>query len=300
MWCRKLSEVSIIPWAYRSGGATGLWPDHCLMRFDVTKGPNETTQQTTTERVVARHRQLARAPIREALIDIQFEPPLPIELIDRFVSSVESSFSKKTDIWEAQFGLILGNPSPTPHSMQKAIGRRLDSADGLYVLQCRSTGFTLSRLTPYGKWSDLRDEAFRLWSALARAVDSLTVTRIAVRYINQIAIPVPFGDFNEYLTCPPQLPDDVPQALSEFLVRVVIPDPSTRCVSIVTQALEGQPVETSTGASIAVLLDIDVFREGRLESAEMEQIWEGVDELRAQKNRLFFAHITEKAVELYA
>lgn len=248
------------------------------------------------------HRHLSRAPLREALIDIQFEPRVPLERIDKFVAGLGSRFVAKGDLWETFFGLTheaSSNAPPTTQSSQSVVGRRLELDDGLYVLQCRVQGFTLSRLTPYGEWSDLEGETKRLWSGFLGVVGRLTVTRIAVRYINELKLPMPILDFGTYLTCPPKIPEGLPQGVISFLSRVVIPDEANGSVSVVTQALEGPPNEGSGASTITVVLDIDVFRQTRLDSLRTEDVWSCLATLREQKNRMFFAHLTEKTVEMY-
>jgi uncharacterized protein (TIGR04255 family) len=120
-----------------------------------------------------------------------------------------------------------------------------------------------------------------------------------VRYINEIKLPFPIIDFGEYLTCPPRVPDALPQGISGFLNRVIVPDEANKCVSIVTQAMEGQGPLVSEDASITILLDIDVFRTVRIQGDHFEEIWTGLDTLREQKNRMFFEHLTEKTVEMF-
>lgn len=247
---------------------------------------------------MARHRYLSRAPLREALIDLQFESRLSLEAIDRFVASIDATYGKNLALWEAVFGVNSEGASTETSSSHKAIGRRLESKDGPFVLQCRESGFTLSRLLPYGRWEDLQTEARRLWDSLQDQVGAFTVSRIAVRYINEIKIPLPLQDFGEYLTCPPKVPDALPQAISGFLTRVIIPDEGANCVTIVTQALEGPPTEGGSGVFVTVLLDIDVFRTTQISSRD-EAIWIGLGALRDQKNRMFFEHVTEKTAELY-
>jgi uncharacterized protein (TIGR04255 family) len=245
---------------------------------------------------MAVQRHLSRAPAREALIDIQFEPKVTINAIDQFIATIEPQFKKKSDIWE---GVIGFNISEGTKTKQTVIGRRIDFNEPPYVLQCRIGSFTFSRLSPYGTWQELRTEAHRWWRDFHAAVQPKVVTRIAVRYINAMKIPLPINDFSDYLTCPPKVPEALPQAISNFLVRIVIPDDINNCVSIVTQALEDQPTVRNEGASITVLLDVDVFRTTRIEDNRIEEVWSGLDALRAQKNRMFFEHITEKAAALF-
>jgi uncharacterized protein (TIGR04255 family) len=257
-----------------------------------------TERVRTEEGDLARPRHLSRAPLREALIDLQFETRLSMQAIDRFVESIEGRYGKSLALWETVFGVNNVGPNPETTSSHKAVGRRLEATNGPYVLQCREAGFTVSRLLPYGRWEELREEAKSLWSLLLGQVDAFTVSRIAVRYINEIKIPLPVLDFGDYLTCPPKVPDALPQAINGFLTRVVIPDEAANGVAIVTQALEGPPTGGVEGLSVTVILDIDVFRLNQID-ARAEAIWASLDALRDLKNRMFFEHVTEKTVELY-
>jgi len=246
---------------------------------------------------MAAQRHLSKAPAREALIDIQFESSVSLDTIDRFTAAAERSFKRRTNLSEAFFGIRSdGSSTRTGHSI---IGRRLDSENPPHVLQCRETGFTFSRLSPYGEWGELRAEAKRWWDLFYSEIGPRTVTRIAVRYVNAITLPLPVGDFSEYLVCPPRLPAALPQAVSGFLQRVIVPDEISNCTSVITQVLEDKPAVGNDGSSITVLLDIDVFRMTHFVDSNIADVWTGLDELRMQKNRMFFEHLTEKAMEIF-
>jgi uncharacterized protein (TIGR04255 family) len=245
---------------------------------------------------VAAQRLLTNAPVKEALVDIRFEPALSLETIDQFVEVSKAQFPKKTDIWEALVGFHVGGEASAKSS---AVGRRLDSPDVPYVMQCRVGGFTFSRLSPYVTWTEFRAEARNWWQSFQRVAEPRVVTRVAVRYLNAIPLPLPMADFGDYFTCPPQIPRGLPQALSGFLQRVVIPDRETLSTAIVTQALEDQPVPAREASSVTVLLDIDVFRETQIPGSGTDEIFASLDVLRDQKNRMFFEHLTEKTVEMF-
>ena len=251
---------------------------------------------------MARHREhLSKAPLREALIDIQFEPRVSLEAVDRFVTTLGEATRNVTDLWEASFGIEGDGDGRPPKTRmgQTVVGRRLELKHGPYVLQCRPAGFTLSRLSPYGEWIELRAEAQKLWIEFCRHIERVTVNRIAVRYINELRLPFPLVNFGVFLTCPPEVPGELPQGITGFLTRVMIPDEANNSMAVVTQALEGPPSESPTGASVTVLLDIDVFRHGAIEPLLGDALWHGLDVLRLQKNRMFFAHVTEKTLEMY-
>lgn len=246
---------------------------------------------------VASQRQLKKAPVKEALIDIQFDSSIELSQVDDVANRAHERYPKKTDIWQTVFGIgqSEGGQNVTDNTL---VGRRLESEDGRFVLLLRRNGLSVCRLAPYGDWDKLRDEALTCWSTLLDVSGLASVSRIAVRYINEIRIPLPIGDFNEFLTCPPTVPAGLPQAISEFVSRVVIPDPSSQTVSIITQALQGATFSAEGKPVAPVILDIDVFRAEVL-PAEGGEIWALLDTLRGQKNKMFFEHLTEKALEMH-
>jgi uncharacterized protein (TIGR04255 family) len=242
-------------------------------------------------------RHLEKAPAREALIDIQFEPHVSLATVDRFVSVASPKFTRTVDLVQAVVGL--SNDGSAAHASHAVLGRRLDVDNPPHVLQCRTSGFTFSRLSPYGDWGDFRDAAKGWWEIFSDIVRPEVINRVAVRYVNAIRLPLPFKDFDEYLVCPPKIPDALPQALSSFLQRVVIPDEVNDCTSIVTQALEDQSTSNDGKVSVTVLLDIDVFRSTRIDRQNHADLWAGLDTLRMQKNRIFFESLTERTMELF-
>ena len=120
------------------------------------------------------------------------------------------------------------------------------------------------------------------------------IVRVAVRYVNRIDIPLPLGDFNEYLRTVPEVSPDLPQGLAGYFMRLEIPmdDIKSRC--LVNEAI----IEPSVPNVVSVVLDIDVFRTEDLPTEE-DEIWSFIEDLRARKNSVFEACITDKARELF-
>ena len=245
---------------------------------------------------MATQRHLKSAPVKEALIDIQFEQPVAIELIQEFASSIADRYPDNSDIWQSMVGIDLGAVEHKSHSSIDQLGKRLSSEKHPFVAQVRKNGFTLSRLQPYIDWGDLRAEAKLLWDKFVEQSHVESVQRVAVRYINEIKLPLPINDFRDSLACPPEVPTALPQAINGFMTRVVIPasdDPNE--LAIVTQASE---TVVADQASIVVVLDIDVFRTWSI-PASGDLIWACLDTLRDKKNSMFFEHLQEKTVEMY-
>lgn len=241
-------------------------------------------------------RHLKNAPAREALIDIQFEPSISAEEIQKFADVVGSKFEQQTDLWESTVGFQVGvDAEAQTNSSHNKIGKRFDSNKPAHVLQCRKNGFTFSILYPYRDWEDLKSEAQQYWNQLQSVSKLGSVTRIAVRYINEINLPLPITSFSEYLTSAPNIPAALPQGLAGFLQRCVIPI-ENGAVSIVTTSFEGINAEQQI---VTILLDIDVFKSVSLNSRNFDEVWVEMEFLRSQKNKFFFEYLTEKALEKY-
>ncbi|KAI3594183.1 hypothetical protein D9X30_0415 [Cupriavidus sp. U2] len=158
-------------------------------------------------------------------------------------------------------------------------------------------GFTYSQLPPYDTWEAMSAGALEIWREYQAIVKPEEISRIALRYINALAIPLPVQNFDDYLTHAPQVPKELPQSLASFLNRVLIHDQENKDIAQVTQMLEG---EASDGKAINILFDIDVFHPCQLKSATEEQIFSVLQRLREFKNKAFFGFLEEKILEPYA
>ena len=245
---------------------------------------------------MARHRHLSRAPIKEAIIDIQFAD---VEAVDR-VASFGDNFAaargvQPTQVWATQVS-VRKEPAAAPlaeHSVE-AIGSRVD-VDGK-VFQFRRGGFTVSQLPPYSRWEALRDAALPVWFDFAQHLQLQSINRIAVRYINTIELPLPIRDFEDFLTMAPRTPPELPQTLMQFLSRVVMMVGEN--LASVTQALEGHIVRDDSPL-LPITIDIDVFRNGRWAASDGDSLRSILEGQREAKNTTFFALLTDKTVEMY-
>ncbi len=244
------------------------------------------------------HRQYNNPPIKEALIDIRVAVQKDVELenLSLLHEKIQEEFPVKKTMQEGQFSVLVDTASEQPPeaiSKHRILGYRYESEDGGKVAQFRVNGLTYSRVGAYTSWEDMRDEAKKLWVLFLEAVPAETVTRIATRYINVLPVPLPFIDFSDYLTAPPEIPEELPQALSQFLTRVVVPNPDIGAIAVITQALENVKPDTAP-----IILDIDVFTEKSVDVDDSEY-WVQLEKLRVFKNDIFFSSITENTDGLF-
>lgn len=239
-----------------------------------------------------RRKHLNHAPIAEAILDFAVEPRPDLELqqLKSVAETLVSRFPAQSAIQSGTVGLLHGPDIGTqPWLRQQPSGFLLRSEQGT-VAQMRLDGFTYSKLAPYTTWQEIADEAIELWAKYVRAASPLRLTRLATRYINDMRLPQ--GQPSQYLTNPPKLARAIPQVAREFLSRVVIWDQQLGISGIVTQAMGPQ----SQTESLRLILDVDVFREAEL-TIELSACRQVLDSLRKLKNEIFFASLTEKAVE---
>lgn len=247
---------------------------------------------------MAEYRHLNNAPITEAIIDLRVRLPSEFQ-VKNFSSLRETLHDQYPGVEERRlitgaFGIEAGKPVMRPPVDKGIEGYLFRSANNTKVVQFKKEGFTFSRLKPYTDWEDVSAKAKDLWELyVAKAFPEL-VTRIAVRYINHLKIPLPINDFLEYLTVPPRVPDNAPQDVSTFLSRVVVHDLQMDIAANITQALE-KSVEPNYAT---VILDIDVYKRGEF-AVGINDIWPVFAQLHDLKNRIFFGSITERTARLF-
>lgn len=237
----------------------------------------------------------SHAPITEALIDIQVRLPQEAGLdnLAHVGSSIQAEYQKRDDVLVFQ-GQMIAGISVGAIASQSHLGYRFFSNDEKQILQARLDGFTFSRLAPYDCWQTFRNEAKRLWSIYQSLTRLEAIARLTVRYINRLDIPLPMGDFKDYLRTFPEVSSDLPQGLSGYFMQLQIPQESPATVLIINQALVSPP----TPKFVSILLDLDLFLEKDIPNDEIG-IWNILEKMHEQKNKAFEACITDRTRELF-
>lgn len=240
-----------------------------------------------------------KAPITEALIDIQFEGEAVSATSLTDINALEADqYPTKRPLYISSITLDGGSeqqPPITKHTDDQ-MGWAFISANKLQVWQARRNGFTFSRLAPYEQWDSFRDEARRLWKITRDAFRPETITRIGVRYINRIVIPLPLKDFKDYLLTVPEIAPSLTQSVSSFFMQLHIPQEDILSLLVLNQQLI-PPRDLISVTSIPIVLDIDLFRFVDIPQ-EDDKIWELFELLRTKKNNIFEGCITDATREL--
>ena len=235
---------------------------------------------------------LTKAPIKEAIIDIQVSDiDVPVDKLNLD----PSGFTLVSEIRSAEMELSMGGEKIQTQSSQFHLGYRYESKSGKDIAQVTKRGVALSRLTPYKDWESFLKVAKDLWSQYTNALPGANVTRLAVRYINSLNVPFESGtvSFEDYLRNAPRIPEGFGDELDHFLTRLVltVDDPPN------TTAVINQTIGSEGEASLPLILDIDVFSINHDVPFGNQEIWSTLGKLRLLKNRIFFNTMTRKALE---
>ena len=248
---------------------------------------------------MAEVRHLNNAPITEAIIDFRVKLPseFKAEAFLELKNLIGERFPKVEErrLFTSQFRINKGElqlPSSKYHGVQGYFFRPKDDKK---VAQFRVDGFTFSRLRPYTQWEEMLEEARELWGIYCGIAQPEAITRLAVRYINHINIPLPIDDLSDYLTASPRIPDNIQGVISGFLSKVVVYVQEMDVAANIVQALEKS---TKPDKHITVVLDIDSYKLGDF-TADNGEIWDILANLRNLKNRIFFNSITDQTVRLF-
>ncbi len=239
---------------------------------------------------------LKNAPIQEALIDIRAKLPQDTKLTDllQFHEQVREGFPNKRErvSFQGGFQVVDGKPVSMPSS-GGADGYLFESPKENKIVQARLDGFTLNKLKPYENWRVFQAEARKLWNLYSSIAKPEKVVRIALRYINRIEIPLPIENFKDYIVTVPEIAPALPQGLSHFFMRLLIPNEGIKATATVTETMELM----NEGKTLAIIFDIDVW-ENTDYLADSDAIWRDFNKLRVFKNQVFFESITDRTKEM--
>ncbi len=238
------------------------------------------------------------APIVEAILDIRTNLPEDIDLaaLAKFQESVRERYPKRADrvVWQSGFQVGQAGAVAT-HASQNTHGYQFTSEDGKKVAQARLDGFTHNKLKPYDRWGRFVEEAKELWGIYREVARPINITRIAIRYINRIEVPIPIEDIKEFLLTGPEIAQGAPRAMASYFMRLVLVKQHVDHVAIVTEATDQAPDDLRF---MPIIFDIDVYLE-RVFQPEDDTIWSEFEAMREMRNEVFFSSVTDKCKELF-
>jgi uncharacterized protein (TIGR04255 family) len=233
-----------------------------------------------------------RAPIVEALLDARVSPREGIDALalKSFGDGLEERFPtcQIQTHWQSQLNFSSSQIDLDPESVTTStLGYAFLAPNGSRIAQAQIGGFCFSKLQPYEGWDALLGEFQELWQVYLQVAQPSSISRVAVRYINKILLPIEFiANPSVYLGFHPSSPDGLGNQ-AEFFTRSVVCHPQRPDIrGVITVASE-----SSTEDSF-LIYDIDVFAGGLALDPDSQELPALLDQLREYKNDLFFGAIT--------
>lgn len=237
-------------------------------------------------------RHYCRPPIVEAIIDFHVERPEGVELSD-LERCQDAAYPGKKPLAEIVDRVEFGKDDSTTTTSRQVVGFLFTSTDTKQLFEARFAGFTIHRLAPYQGWDPFRDEARRLWHIYCQTVLPRKVTRVAVRYMNRLDLPLPVREMKDYLRTSPEVSPDLPQGLAGFFLELNIPQRDIKSTLLLREMI----VPPAAQGVASVVLDIDLFRSEEI-PCDDAGIWAFMESLRVRKNEIFEACITDRIREV--
>ena len=249
--------------------------------------------------IVEKFETFQRAPIVEAVIDIRSQATIELteEMVRERVDAKIPEFVFLDSIREFHHEFKIEDGSP-PSQIVKHLGWkgvRYRSKDERYIAQFNRDGFVLGRLEPYENWENLFSETMRLWGIYRELTQPVELSRVGLRYINRIRLPIGDFDFEKYLTAPPASPIGLALPYTEFMHRETLAVMGHPYAINLIKTLQPPP---DTSEAFGLILDIDVFTT-ELENPAMESVPHRLAEMRWLKNKAFFGSVNDKSLKLF-
>jgi uncharacterized protein (TIGR04255 family) len=239
-----------------------------------------------------------RPPITEAVIELRFTRTFAQKTIEEVAKRLRGDYFYHDPEQMIQFTI---EPATETTQRQTAwTGVKLSSPDRADVLMFRTNSFACSRLAPYMGWDAFRERANRGWSEWKRVAGPVELTRIGVRYINRIDIPIPTQDdkplirIEDYLSLRPHLPVELTEPMTSYAMQVVLPLDEGRYAVVLNSSIVPSPL----AGFASLVLDLDLSRERDLPKRD-DAIWQVLDDMRVHKNRIFEYCITDRSRSLF-
>ncbi|MDX1251745.1 MAG: TIGR04255 family protein [Gammaproteobacteria bacterium] len=241
-------------------------------------------------------RRYKKPPVIEALCEVYFvnsawDDAIPGQFYDRMKDRFPAK--RQQEIHEAEFNFgLTGEAAAGVRRLAPRLQMMTEQGDRM--IQLARDLLVVNQLRPYPhfeEWEPIVYQALNTYSELAQPNG---ITRLGIRYINQVAIPESRILMEDYFTLYPRLPETLGDAHGPFMIRLEIPSQMANHTVLVTFATT--PPE-KVGES-AFLLDVyDIFAPS--EPFSLQDITSHLQDGHKNIENAFESSITEKLRTLF-
>lgn len=242
-------------------------------------------------------RKYKNPPIQEAVCELHFEPPLKgfdREEYSPFKELWRKEYPGQRIVKEQQFHF---NVLPDAIEQKKTdLGSRLicSSSDGCRLVQLSGKFLAVNQLPPYPGWEEsFRDDILKRCKEFCQASGVVSFTRIGLRYINKIQIPIQGFVWEDWF----QFSLPVVRADSERIdsFQMMFRN-STAIGQYYSTTIAGNPADDMK--SFRVLLDLDAVTESTA-GVSLKKISRALEVVHRPHNEVFEKYLTDRLRQLF-
>ena len=238
-----------------------------------------------------------RPPITEAIIEIRFATAIDADAIAKSGASFRQFYPTEQIVKNVAVGVQVRDNDAPRAQINEENGHRRSSVDLTELMLIWPFTFVISQLAPYPGWEEFFARFVRDWTLWKKAVGYRKISRIGVRYINRIDIPLvadnPIIEETEFLDVYPHLPEAL-GATFGYGVQAVLAIRDIGCKLVLNSSV----VPSSLLNHASFMLDQDIAKEVDLPQRD-EHLYELLERIRVKKNSAFESCITDRARELF-
>lgn len=239
----------------------------------------------------------ARPPIIEAVVERRFANSITREIMNALRRKFEHEYPAVSQMSEVQIALAPDGSPPIVN--ENGVGYRLVNREGTAIVVLSRHAIAFARLAPYPGWADFNAGAAATFRTARDIMEYSTLSRIGVRYINRLDIPIVYKDGcpqslrpEHYVLIYPEYPESAIPQIQSYAMQCVSHLQDIECQVTINVATVPAPVPGHT----SIVFDIDIGRDTNIPQRG-DEISALMDNIRREKNRLFISCLTDKMKE---
>lgn len=241
---------------------------------------------------------LKGSPLIEVLCEFRFAPSSAWDwtLPGRLYERIGKEFSERSQVNQVVFQLQeeADNTEALPQIVNAPQRLQLKRPDKTAIVQVGPDILVVNHLAPYPLWENFRSLILRIFSEYIDLYGDFTLlSRIGLRYINQIPISPEGFEISRFITLEPNLTGVIDRPLSSFHQRYDLSYESLKAVLIHQTGIN----ETQEG-EFAIILDLDFNSQEVDTLKEISEIEKWLDEAHQHLYEAFRASLNPAYYQL--
>jgi uncharacterized protein (TIGR04255 family) len=236
----------------------------------------------------------SKPPITEAVVEIRFQQLSDADL-RKTAKGLRGGYANFVEQVQHSMSAPLTNPLDV--SIRKTPLFQLSSPDQTELSILGQENLVISQRAPYPGWEAFVGRIQRDYLSFKKSLGYRRLTRIGLRYINRIDIPNDGSGVTierHFVNFDIEVPE-VFGTMNGYHVACVLPRPDFGGFANLNSGTIISPIAQHT----SVMLDIDLYKEKDLPQEE-RAIFDLLEVLRIDKNKLFESCVTDAARKLFA